>query len=64
MKIAVRETVDGEDVTVVLIQPGAEAGQFIRLAKLPRSRVAQTQADGVRPACGDSLANSQRVLVE
>jgi len=53
----------GKDLHLGL-EPDAEAGQFIRLAKLPRSLVAQTQADGVRLACGDSLANSQRVLVE
>ena len=64
MKIAVREAVYGEDITVVFVKPSAEFFKRVRLGKLAGCGVAQTQSNRVRLAAAHTIAHPQCVFAE
>ena len=61
MKAAVRESVDREDVAIVLTEPCLERLQDGRLGEFARRLVAQAQADGERAVGADPLLHRQGV---
>ena len=64
VKRAIRESVDGEDVAAVRIQPRAEFIQLPRRGKLPRRLLAEPQTDPIRLPAADAVFDAQGVLAQ
>jgi hypothetical protein len=64
VKAAEGKSVDGENITLVLLEPVSEMIQRERFAQLPRGKIAQPQADGIGPVGAYPFFHRERVLFE
>jgi hypothetical protein len=65
MELAVRESVQGEDVAIVLVEPALEGQQGGGGAEFPGGLGAEAQADGIRLRGGaDAVPDGQGELVQ
>ena len=64
MKLAVRESVDCEYVTVLAFKPFLEGAQLPRIIKLARGLVTQPETDGVFTFRANSIAHCERITFQ
>src|SRR5262249_20916250 len=64
VKLAVRKTVNRENVAVLFVEPAWKCDQRLALAQFARRLVAKAQTNRVRFAGADAISDRQRVAVE